>query len=225
MSRKSKAEYIGEKRRAYTCASAAKRRQILDEVCETLCYTRKLLHAQIRHQAHDREHPLPRTQGQGQDILRPRARERPEGLGGRRLPLHDLLRRRAAAHRARIRGVHRADKAARGRGRDARNERIDPGPRVQGPAEGEALRRKGQQALRPQQADPRRRRMQVRGGSHGLQRQAGRHADRHGRALRRGHAGELLLDPHADRQADAMDGNHADVEQGHVQHRGGAQAA
>ena len=30
---------------------------------------------------------------------------------------------------------------------------------------------------------------------------------------------------HADRQADAMDGNHADVEQGHVQHRGGAQAA
>ena len=41
MSRKSKAEYIGEKRRAYACASAAKRRQILDEVCETLCYTRK----------------------------------------------------------------------------------------------------------------------------------------------------------------------------------------
>ena len=25
---------------------------------------------------------------------------------------------------------------------------------------------------------------------------------------------ELLLDPHADRQADAMDGNHTDVEQG-----------
>ena len=41
MSRKSKAEYIGEKRRAYACAGAAKRRQILDEVCETLCYTRK----------------------------------------------------------------------------------------------------------------------------------------------------------------------------------------
>ena len=41
MSRKSKAEYIGEKRRAYACASAAKRRRILDEVCETLCYTRK----------------------------------------------------------------------------------------------------------------------------------------------------------------------------------------
>ena len=41
MSRKSKAEYIGEKRRAYACASAAKRHQILDEVCETLCYTRK----------------------------------------------------------------------------------------------------------------------------------------------------------------------------------------
>ena len=41
MSRKSKAEYIGEKRRAYACASAGKRRQILDEVCETLCYTRK----------------------------------------------------------------------------------------------------------------------------------------------------------------------------------------
>ena len=41
MSRKSKAEYIGEKRRAYACASAAKRSRILDEVCETLCYTRK----------------------------------------------------------------------------------------------------------------------------------------------------------------------------------------
>ena len=41
MSRKSKAEYKGEKRRAYACASAAKPRQILDEVCETLCYTRK----------------------------------------------------------------------------------------------------------------------------------------------------------------------------------------
>ena len=41
MSRKSKAEYIGEKRRAYACARSAKRRQILDEVCETLCYTRK----------------------------------------------------------------------------------------------------------------------------------------------------------------------------------------
>jgi hypothetical protein len=41
MSRKSKAEYIGEKRRAYACAIAAKRRRILDEVCETLCYTRK----------------------------------------------------------------------------------------------------------------------------------------------------------------------------------------
>ena len=41
MSRKSKAEYIGEKRRAYAWAGAAKRRQILDEVCETLCYTRK----------------------------------------------------------------------------------------------------------------------------------------------------------------------------------------
>ena len=41
MSRKSKAEYIGEKRRAYASAGAAKRRQMLDEVCETLCYTRK----------------------------------------------------------------------------------------------------------------------------------------------------------------------------------------
>ena len=41
MSRKSKAEYIAEKRRAYAEAGAGKRRRILDEVCETLCYTRK----------------------------------------------------------------------------------------------------------------------------------------------------------------------------------------
>ena len=115
------------------------------------------------------------------------------------MPLHDVLRGRAAEDRAGVRGMRRAHKAEGGQGRHPLDERIHPRPRVQGPAEGEALRRKGQQALRPQQADPRRHRMQIRGGSHGLQRQAGRHADRHGRALRRGHEGELLLDPHADR--------------------------
>ena len=41
MSRKSKAEYVGEKRRAYAEADPARRRRILDEVCNTLGYTRK----------------------------------------------------------------------------------------------------------------------------------------------------------------------------------------
>ena len=41
MSRKSKSEYIVEKRRAYGKAARAKRSRILDEVCETLGYTRK----------------------------------------------------------------------------------------------------------------------------------------------------------------------------------------
>ena len=41
MSRKSKSEYIAEKRRAYDKAGKPKRSRILDEVCETLGYTRK----------------------------------------------------------------------------------------------------------------------------------------------------------------------------------------
>ena len=41
MSRKSSFEYIGEKRRAYAKSGKAKRSRILDEVCETLGYTRK----------------------------------------------------------------------------------------------------------------------------------------------------------------------------------------
>ena len=41
MSRKSRFEYIGEKRRAYTKSGKAKRSRILDDVCETLGYTRK----------------------------------------------------------------------------------------------------------------------------------------------------------------------------------------
>ena len=41
MSRKSRFEYIGEKRRAYAKSGKAKRSRILDEVCETLSYTRK----------------------------------------------------------------------------------------------------------------------------------------------------------------------------------------
>ncbi len=43
MSRKSKAEYVGEKRRAYTEADPARRRRILDEVCNTLGHTRKYI--------------------------------------------------------------------------------------------------------------------------------------------------------------------------------------
>ena len=41
MSRKSKSEYVAEKRRVYANSGKAKRSRILDEVCETLCYTRK----------------------------------------------------------------------------------------------------------------------------------------------------------------------------------------
>ncbi len=41
MSRKSKSEYVAEKRRAYGNAVKAKRSRILDEVCETLGHTRK----------------------------------------------------------------------------------------------------------------------------------------------------------------------------------------
>lgn len=41
MSRKSIAEYIAEKRRAYAVAGGAKRCRILDEVCKTVGYTCK----------------------------------------------------------------------------------------------------------------------------------------------------------------------------------------
>ena len=41
VSRKSRFEYIGEKRRAYAKSGKAKRFRILDEVCETLGCTRK----------------------------------------------------------------------------------------------------------------------------------------------------------------------------------------
>ena len=41
MSRKSRFESIGEKRRAYAKSGKAKRSRILDEACETLGYTRK----------------------------------------------------------------------------------------------------------------------------------------------------------------------------------------
>ena len=53
MSRKSRFEYIGEKSRAYAKSGKAKRSRILDEVCETLGYTRKyvikLLSGNIRY--------------------------------------------------------------------------------------------------------------------------------------------------------------------------------
>ena len=41
MSRKSIAEYVAEKRRAYAKSGSAKRTRMIDEVCETLGYTRK----------------------------------------------------------------------------------------------------------------------------------------------------------------------------------------
>ena len=41
MSRTATSEYIGAKRRAYAHADRAKRRRILDEVCETTGYERK----------------------------------------------------------------------------------------------------------------------------------------------------------------------------------------
>lgn len=56
MSRKSISEYIAEKRHAYTVSGVAKRQRILDEVCETLGYTRKcvnkLLTGNIRYKEH-----------------------------------------------------------------------------------------------------------------------------------------------------------------------------
>ena len=41
MSRKSIAEYVAEKRRVYAKSGSAKRTRMIDEVCETLGYTRK----------------------------------------------------------------------------------------------------------------------------------------------------------------------------------------
>ena len=41
MSRKSRSEYIADRRRAYQCAGAARRVRILDEACETPGYSRK----------------------------------------------------------------------------------------------------------------------------------------------------------------------------------------
>lgn len=56
MSRKSIAEYVAEKRRVYANSGSAKRTRLLDEVCETLDYTRKyiikLLTGNIRYRDH-----------------------------------------------------------------------------------------------------------------------------------------------------------------------------
>ena len=56
VSRKSRSEYNGEKRRVYAKSGKAKRSRILDEVCETLSYTRKyainLLTGNIRYRVH-----------------------------------------------------------------------------------------------------------------------------------------------------------------------------
>ena len=63
MSRKSRFEYIGEKRRAYAMSGKAKRSRIIDEVCETLGYTRKYVIKLLTGQ-----HPLPGAKGTRQDV-------------------------------------------------------------------------------------------------------------------------------------------------------------
>lgn len=56
MSRKSKSEYIAEKRRAHDKTGKPKRSRILDDVCETLGYTHKyaikLLTGTVRYREH-----------------------------------------------------------------------------------------------------------------------------------------------------------------------------
>lgn len=55
MSRKSKAEYIGEKRRAYESAKPAKRSKILSEVRETIGHTRKYVNKRLTGNSRYRE--------------------------------------------------------------------------------------------------------------------------------------------------------------------------
>lgn len=66
--------------------------------------------------------------------------------------------------------------------------------------------------------------MRVRGSRHGLQRPAGRRADRHLRPRRRRPLGQLLLDPRRHGPKDAVDGPLPDVEQGPACDVGGAVA-
>ncbi len=70
MSRKSRSEYIGEKRRAYAYAYASpgKRRRILDEVCETLGYTRKYVNRLLTGSVRYRERKG-RGRTYGDDVL------------------------------------------------------------------------------------------------------------------------------------------------------------
>jgi len=56
MSRKATSEYIGTKRRAYAQADRAKRRRILDEVCETIGYERKYANRLLTGSRKFREH-------------------------------------------------------------------------------------------------------------------------------------------------------------------------
>ena len=56
MSRKATNEYIGAKRRAYAEANRAKRRRILDEVCETTGYERKYANRLVTGNRKFREH-------------------------------------------------------------------------------------------------------------------------------------------------------------------------
>lgn len=68
MSRKSRSEYVGEKRRAYASAGPVKHRRILDEVCETLGYTRKYVNRLLTGRVRYRER-RGRGRAYGDDVL------------------------------------------------------------------------------------------------------------------------------------------------------------
>ena len=185
MSRKATNEYIGTRRRAYAQADRAKRMRILDEVCETTGYE---------------------AQGPRKDLRRRRRRSAEEGLAGGRMPLPAVLQGGGGALGGGIRDAGRAHQAGR-QGAAARHERPhDVAPAFRG-GQGEARMGKGQQAIRARSAQrgQGQHAMCVRGSRHGLQRPAGRRADRHLRPRRRRPLGQLLLDPRRHGPKDAVD--------------------
>ena len=164
MSRKSKEEYIAEKRRVYVEAGRSKRSGILTEVCETVEYTRKyvikLLTGNIRYKE---------RKGRGKtysERVLANARRLWDAVG---CPCTTYFIAELPRIVREYEEMHRTNKASRGRGCDTCDERIDSGPCIQGTAENQAVHRKGQQALWAQQAHTRCHRMQIRRRSHGLQ--------------------------------------------------------
>ena len=108
MSRMATNEYIGAKRRAYAQANRAKRKRILDEVCETTGYERKYANRLLTGNRKFRERKgrgkaygddvaevlkkeVPRAQGQGEDLRRRCRRSAEEGLARGRVPVPAVL--------------------------------------------------------------------------------------------------------------------------------------